>query len=76
MPGRMGECLLGRQFDLGMRQAGNVGELPGDFGREEKEFVHPSFYGGANLSVPLLPRQAPTLPQTAVNLTNGPPITA
>lgn len=33
-PGRAGERFLDRQFDLGMWQAGDVGELPGDFGRE------------------------------------------
>ena len=31
-PGSVGECLLGCQLDLGMGQAGDVGELPGDFG--------------------------------------------
>ena len=57
MPGRMGECLLGRQFDLGMGQAGDVIELPGDFGRKGKELVYPCFHACANLSGKAMAKQ-------------------
>ena len=56
-PRRMGECLLGRQFDLGMGQAGDVIELPGDVGREGKEFIHPHFHACANLSGKAMAKQ-------------------
>ncbi|MEY4569959.1 MAG: hypothetical protein RLZZ398_1398 [Verrucomicrobiota bacterium] len=43
-PRGMGECFLSGQLNFGMRQAGNIMELPGDFGRERKELEHLIFH--------------------------------
>ncbi|MEI7912906.1 MAG: hypothetical protein WCK77_25060 [Verrucomicrobiota bacterium] len=56
--GSTGECLLGGDFDLGVRQARDVGELPGDFCREGKEFVCPCLHDASNLSGSSGARQA------------------
>lgn len=44
------ESFLGCQFNFGMRQAGNIGELACDFGSEGKEVVHQFFHDGDKLS--------------------------
>ena len=56
-PGRVGEGFLSHQLDLGIGQAGDVIELPGDFGREGKEFVYPPFHARANLSGKAMAKQ-------------------
>jgi hypothetical protein len=56
-PGRMGERLLGRQLDFGMRQAGDVGELTGDFGREGKTSFYILIYDGETLAGETLVKQ-------------------
>jgi hypothetical protein len=38
---RVGERLLGGQFNFSMGQTGDVGELPRDLGREGKEVIYP-----------------------------------
>ena len=43
-PRRMGECFLSGQLNFGMRQAGNIMELPGDFGLEGKELERLIFH--------------------------------
>jgi hypothetical protein len=57
-PGRVGECFLSGQLNFSMWQAGDIGELPGDLGREGKEFVYPFFHDAETLSGYAHARQA------------------
>ncbi len=45
-PGRVGECLLGSQLDIGMRQSWDIVELPGDLCCQGKELDCLQFHAG------------------------------
>jgi hypothetical protein len=55
---RVGERLLGGQFNFSMGQPGDVGELPSDFSREGKEVLHTFFHDNERLPVGTHSKQA------------------